>query len=72
MTEEKSKSSKKLFLSGVAVMTLSTAIVKIIGLLYKIPMLAFLGKEGMAFFMLLNILTNTLLRIFLVCVHEGY
>ena len=50
MTEEKSKSSKKLFLSGVAVMTLSTAIVKIIGLLYKIPMLAFLGKEGMAFF----------------------
>ncbi len=50
MTEEKSNGSKKLFLSGVAVMTLSTAIVKIIGLLYKIPMLSYLGSEGMAFF----------------------
>ncbi|MEE0970672.1 MAG: polysaccharide biosynthesis protein [Clostridia bacterium] len=50
MTEEKNSSSKKLFLSGVAVMTLSTAIVKIIGLLYKIPMLSYLGSEGMAFF----------------------
>ena len=50
MTEEKNKSSKKLFLSGVVIMTLSTTIVKIIGLLYKIPMLSYLGAEGMAFF----------------------
>lgn len=50
MTEEKSVNSKKLFLSGVAIMTLSTAIVKIIGLLYKIPMLSYLGTEGMAYF----------------------
>ncbi|MBQ8207731.1 MAG: polysaccharide biosynthesis protein [Clostridia bacterium] len=50
MTEEKSVNSKKLFLSGVAVMTVSTTIVKIIGLLYKIPMLSYLGTEGMAFF----------------------
>lgn len=50
MTEEKSVNSKKVFMSGVAVMTLSTAIVKIIGLLYKIPMLSYLGTEGMAFF----------------------
>ncbi len=56
MTEEKSfntnsnSNSKKQFLSGVAVMTLSTAIVKVIGLLYKIPMLSYLGAEGMAFF----------------------
>lgn len=50
MTEEKSVGSKKLFLSGVAVMTLSTALVKIIGLLYKIPMLNYLGAEGMASF----------------------
>lgn len=46
----KDNSSKKLFLSGVAVMTLSTAIVKVIGLLYKIPMLKYLGTEGMAYF----------------------
>ena len=50
MTKNKSVGSKKLFFSGVAVMTLSTAIVKIIGLLYKIPMLSQLGAEGMAYF----------------------
>lgn len=50
MSHEKSVGTRKLFLSGVAVMTLSTAIVKLIGLLYKIPMLSFLGTEGMAFF----------------------
>lgn len=50
MIEERSLGSKKLFLSGVAIMTLSTALVKIIGLLYKIPMLSYLGTEGMAYF----------------------
>ena len=38
------------FLSGVAVLTLSTAIVKVIGLLYKIPMIKVLGEEGMGYF----------------------
>ena len=38
------------FLSGVAVLTISTVIVKLIGLLYKIPMLRVLGEEGMGYF----------------------
>ena len=38
------------FLSGVAVLTVSTAIVKLIGLLYKIPMIKVLGEEGMGYF----------------------
>ena len=38
------------FLSGVAVLTLSTVIVKLIGLLYKIPMIKVLGEEGMGYF----------------------
>ena len=38
------------FLSGVAILTLSTAIVKVIGLLYKIPMIKVLGEEGMGYF----------------------
>ncbi len=38
------------FFSGVAVLTLSTFIVKIIGLLYKIPMMKYLGEEGMGYF----------------------
>lgn len=38
------------FLSGVTVLTLSTVIVKIIGLVYKIPLLRILGAEGMGYF----------------------
>ena len=38
------------FLSGVAVLTVSTLIVKVIGLLYKIPMMKVLGEEGMGYF----------------------
>lgn len=49
-TDEKTVTSKKTFFSGVAVLTFSVAVVKIIGLLYKIPMLKYLGAEGMAFF----------------------
>lgn len=40
----------KVFLSGVAVLTLSTVVVKLIGLFYKIPMLHYLGSEGMGYF----------------------
>jgi len=38
------------FYGGVLVLSLSTVIVKIVGLLYKIPMLSFLGAEGMGYF----------------------
>ena len=38
------------FLSGVMVLSLSAVAVKIIGLIYKIPMLGLLGSEGMGYF----------------------
>ncbi len=38
------------FLSGVAILTVSTLIVKLIGLLYKIPLIKVLGEEGMGYF----------------------
>ncbi len=38
------------FTSGVLILTLSAVIVKIIGLVYKIPMLTLLGSEGMGYF----------------------
>ena len=38
------------FLSGVIALSLSTLAVKIIGLAFKIPMLSFLGTEGMGYF----------------------
>ena len=43
-------STKKTFFSGVLLLTMSTVLVKIIGLIYKIPMLAYLGSEGMGYF----------------------
>lgn len=46
----KEKSTKKTFLSGVLLLTISTVLVKIVGLLYKIPMLSYLGSEGMGYF----------------------
>jgi len=45
-TNEKSRK----FISGVYVLTLSTVIVKVIGLIYKIPMLKLLGNVGMGYF----------------------
>ena len=44
------KNYGKQFFSGVAVLAISTFIVKIIGLFYKIPMMAYLGAEGMGYF----------------------
>ena len=38
------------FRSGVLILTFSAVIVKIIGLIYKIPMLTLLGSEGMGYF----------------------
>ncbi len=47
---EQRKAVQKTFLSGVLLLSLSTVLVKIIGLLYKIPMLSLLGAEGMGYF----------------------
>ncbi len=47
---KREKNSSASFLSGVLVLSVSTIIVKIIGLAYKIPMLSFLGAEGMGYF----------------------
>ena len=38
------------FLSGVSILTLSALLVKVIGLIYRIPMLDLLGTEGMGYF----------------------
>ena len=50
MAERTAKTVGKTFFSGVLLLTLSTISVKVIGLLYKIPMLAYLGAEGMGYF----------------------
>lgn len=50
MRIDASQSAKKTFFSGVLLLTLSTVSVKVIGLVYKIPMLAYLGAEGMGYF----------------------
>ena len=42
--------SKQQFLGGAAALTVSTVIVKIIGLVYKIPLMRILGAEGMGYF----------------------
>ena len=47
---ESGKMAKKSFLSGVLLLSLSTFLVKIVGFLYKIPMLTYLGSVGMGYF----------------------
>lgn len=47
---KREKKQSNVFLSGVLILSLSTVIVKIIGLIYKIPMLRLLGSEGMGYF----------------------
>ena len=44
------KSSSLNFVSGVLILSISTILVKVIGLIYKIPMLKYLGAEGMGYF----------------------
>lgn len=46
----KAKSKNDGLFSGFFILTLSTVTVKIIGLIYKIPMLGLLGSEGMGYF----------------------
>jgi len=48
--EEIKDKGNQSFYSGVLVLSLSAVIVKIIGLVYKIPMLRLLGSEGMGYF----------------------
>ncbi len=43
-------SKRRSFLSGAGILTVSALAVKVIGLLYRIPMLAYLGTEGMGYF----------------------
>lgn len=43
-------STGRKFLSGVSILTLSALAVKVIGLFYKIPLLSYLGTEGMGYF----------------------
>ena len=50
MSEAEQGNTKRVFLSGVLLLTLSTLLVKVIGLIYKIPMLSYLGSEGMGYF----------------------
>lgn len=50
MVDRLQNSAKRTFFSGVLLLTLSTVLVKLIGLLYKIPMLSYLGVEGMGYF----------------------
>ncbi len=44
------QNTKKVFFSGVLLLSISTMLVKVIGLIYKIPMLSYLGSEGMGYF----------------------
>ena len=41
---------KRLFFSGVAVLTVASLLVKFIGVFYKVPLNHLLGSEGMAAF----------------------
>ena len=50
MAEMKVRTKKDSFTSGVLILSLSAITVKIIGLVYKIPMLRLLGSEGMGYF----------------------
>ena len=50
MASDKKRTEKDSFASGVLILSLSAIIVKIIGLVYKIPMLRLLGSEGMGYF----------------------
>ena len=47
---KKNENASEGFLSGVLILSISTVVVKIIGLAYKIPMLAKLGSAGMGYF----------------------
>ncbi len=47
---ENKRSSSQNFLTGAAILSLSTMLVKVIGMFYKIPLNAFIGEQGFAYF----------------------
>ncbi len=50
LTDRKAKNSTKLFFSGVLILTVTNLLVKVIGLMYKIPMNHIVGDEGMGYY----------------------
>lgn len=50
INEERTSDKSRRFIFGVYTLTLSTVLVKIIGIIYKIPMLRLLGSVGMGYF----------------------
>ena len=51
MDTEKGAAREKRFMRGVMILTPATLLAKLIGLFYKIPLLAVVGVEGMAYFL---------------------
>ena len=47
---ESKNTARKSFFSGVLLLSLSTVLVKVVGFVYKIPMLSYLGSVGMGYF----------------------
>ncbi len=47
---EKKHSTSQNFLTGAAILSLSTIVVKVIGMFYKIPLKALIGNQGFAYF----------------------
>ena len=58
-----SESKKQNFLQGTALLAMATAIVKVIGALYKIPLNAIIGEQGFGYFNTAYEIYNVLLMI---------
>ena len=58
-----SESKKQSFLHGTALLALATAVVKVIGALYKIPLNAIIGEQGFGYFNTAYQIYNVLLMI---------
>ena len=56
-------SKKQNFLYGTAMLAMATAIVKIIGAIYKIPLNAIIGKQGFSYYSTAYEIYNVLLMI---------
>ena len=59
-----SESKKQNFLQGTALLAMATAIVKVIGAIYKIPLNAIIGKQGFSYYSTAYEIYNVLLMIF--------
>ena len=55
--------TKSKFIGGVAVLTVSTAVVKLIGFLYKIPLIRIVGMEGMGYYLAAHHIYTVLLML---------